>query len=589
MVDLELLAPARNADIGIAAIDCGADAVYIGGPGFGARAAACNEVGEISRLAGYAHRFGARVFVTFNTVFTDEEEAQVHSLMLQCQEAGADAFIIRDTRILAWKDITVPLHASTQCAIRNPETARRYREAGCSRVVVERQLSLEDIRRISTGAGCEVEAFVHGALCVGYSGQCRLSQAVDGRSADRGECIQACRSLYDLVDSEGKVLVRNKALLSLRDLNLRLRLKDLAEAGVCSFKIEGRLKNISYVRNVVRSYSQGLDDLVAANPSKYRRSSFGRVEGGFTPDLDRTFNRSYTELWIDGKRGRWASVDAPKSMGERLGRVAGVRMKGKDMEVSLERGCRAVLSNGDGFAFVGNGGVTGFRGDVCEGLNILCKPVKGLVPGTVLFRNISASFEKELENNTPRRCIPVEVSLRVSGKFKLDFHVRSEDGREFDSPFNADLEVAQNRERAEAMIREQISKHASVYSFHLSSLEVSTPGGVLPLLSASTLNGIRRLLAEDLDGMGCSRREMYQAERPDCDSSALSFGVTGPVVLGPDTVLMKSRYCIRFELGLCPLHQGAESSGPLFLLNNGRRLALHFDCSKCEMGIDLAG
>ena len=391
------------------------------------------------------------------------------------------------------------------------------------------------------------------------------------------------------MDSEGKVLVRNKALLSLRDLNLRLRLKDLAEAGVCSFKIEGRLKNISYVRNVVRSYSQGLDDLVAANPSEYRRTSFGRVEGGFTPDLDRTFNRSYTELWIDGKRGRWASVDAPKSMGERLGRVAGVRMKGKDMEVSLERGCRAVLSNGDGFAFVGNGGVTGFRGDVCEGLNILCKPVKGLVPGAVLFRNISASFEKELENNTPRRCIPVEVSLRVSGKFKLDFHVRSEDGREFDSPFNADLEVAQNRERAEAMIREQISKHASVYSFRLSSLEVSTPGGVLPLLSASTLNGIRRLLAEDLDRMGCSRREMYQAERPDCDSSALSFGVTGPVVIGPDTVLMKSRYCIRYELGLCPLHQGAESSGPLFLLNNGRRLALHFDCSKCEMGIDLAG
>ena len=314
MTFLELLAPARNADIGIAAIDCGADAVYIGGPAFGARKDAGNTVEEIARLCNYAHKYGARVFVTVNIIISDDELEEVHSQMLAEQEAGVDAFIIRDMRICSWPDITVPLHASTQCAIRTPEDAKRYESAGCSRIVLEREMSLERIREIRRAVETELEFFVHGALCVGYSGECRLSEYLNGRSADRGECVQACRSMYDLVDESGRILVRNKALLSLKDYNLHDRLEELAHAGVCSFKIEGRLKSMSYVRNITRYYSEALDKLVAREPEKYARASFGSVYGGVDPDPWKTFNRGYTELFLDGKRGKWSSMDAPKSM-----------------------------------------------------------------------------------------------------------------------------------------------------------------------------------------------------------------------------------------------------------------------------------
>ena len=331
---LELLSPARNLDIGIAAIDSGADAVYIGGPFFGARKDAGNSVEDIAALCSYAHRFGARVFVTFNISVSEAELDEMHAMMLACQTAGADAFIVRDERIFGWKDITVPLHASTQCAIRSVEDACRYEALGAGRLVLERELSLADIRAIREAVSCELECFVHGALCVCYSGECRLSEYLDGRSADRGECIQACRSLYDLVDAGGRVLVRDKALLSLRDFNLLSRLRELAEAGVCSFKIEGRLKNAAYVRNVTRAYSQALDAL--CDGSSFTRASFGRVSGGFTPDLSKTFNRGYTELYFDGKRSRdWSSMDAPANLGTLVGTVRRLRRDRSGLEITL--------------------------------------------------------------------------------------------------------------------------------------------------------------------------------------------------------------------------------------------------------------
>ena len=299
---LELLAPARNADIGIAAIDCGADAVYMAGGEFGARKDAGNSMEDVARLCSYAHRFGARIFLTVNTILFDDELERAHRLMLDAQAAGVDAFIVQDAAVTQWDDITVPLHASTQCAIRTPGDAVFHESLGYSRLVVERETSLETLREIRRAVGCELEFFVHGALCVCYSGQCYLSEYLSGRSANRGACVQACRSLYDLADDTGKILVRDKALLSLKDYRLLGRLEELAEAGVCSFKIEGRLKNASYVKNVVREYSMALDALVAAHPDRYRRASFGRVTGGFTPAADRTFNRGYTELWLDGRR-----------------------------------------------------------------------------------------------------------------------------------------------------------------------------------------------------------------------------------------------------------------------------------------------
>ena len=238
------------------------------------------------------------MFVTVNILLRDDELEEVHRQMLAEQQAGVDAFIIRDMRICSWEDIKVPLHASTQCAIRTAADAVRYASAGCSRIVLERELPLSTVREICRAVDCEVEFFVHGALCMCYSGECRLSEYLNGRSADRGECVQACRSMYDLVDEHGKVLVKNKALLSLKDFNLHGRLPELAAAGVCSFKIEGRLKSISYVRNITRYYSDALDGMVAAKPEKYARASFGKVSGGVVPNPWKTFNRGYTELFL---------------------------------------------------------------------------------------------------------------------------------------------------------------------------------------------------------------------------------------------------------------------------------------------------
>ena len=604
---LELLAPARNAEIGIAAVDCGADAVYIAAGEFGARKDAGNSIEDVARLCAYAHRFGVRVFLTVNTILYDEELPRAHSLMLQAQEAGVDAFIVQDTAVMGWSDIKVPLHASTQCAIRTPEDARFYESLGCSRLVLERELSLEQLRRIREAVSCELEFFVHGALCVCYSGQCYLSESIAGRSANRGACIQACRSLYDLEDASGRVLVRDKALLSLKDYRLLERLEDLAEAGVESFKIEGRLKNASYVKNVVREYSLALDTLVSKFPDKYARSSFGRVSGGFAPDSKKTFNRGYTSLYIDGQRGKWSSMNAAKSMGEPVGQVIAVQRRGSGMEIQLRLKPSVVLQNGDGLCFASKGRVVGFRADVCEGTRVQCKDVEGLAKGVELWRNVSAAFEREVEKNMCRREIDVSLSLEISGEFEFDIRARSEDGREVWSPFKLDVDKAENRERQMALFEGQLGKRSSIYSFHVDEVKVATRDGSLPLLSSATLNSIRRLVAEDLDYKPCTLRPLGQCEphpgvpAPKRDYAANVSNAEAREVYASHGVedvapayelshpagvaLMRTRYCIRYELGLCPVHQGAKDSGKLFLVNNGRRFALGFDCRNCEMTV----
>lgn len=709
---LELLAPARNADIGIAAIDCGADAVYIAGPAFGARQAAGNSMEDIRRLTEYAHRFGARIFLTLNTILFDNELAEAERLLAGAKDAGVDAIIAQDLAV--WELTDLPVHASTQCAIRTPEKARLYESLGASRLVLEREMSLDQIRSIRSSVDCELEFFVHGALCVCYSGQCYMSERIAGRSANRGECIQACRSLYDLVDEDGNVLVRNKALLSLKDYNLKDRLKDLAEAGICSFKIEGRLKNISYVRNVVRAYSLALDELVAANPGKYRRVSFGRSEGGFTPDLAKTFNRGYTQLFLDGKRsGNWSSMDAPKSIGEEVGTVVsispmrqnfsnGKRPSEENITITVRMknpGDR--LQNGDGFSFLskGRGEIVGFRGDVCQGNRITCRNATGLYPGTRLYRNLSNAFEKELESNLPVRTIPVavDISVRISDPrvtstgsvtedarslslpkllnkdhqpsnrpskptYSLKINAVSQDGRSVELEREAGENAAENAERMRGIFATQISKATGIYSFTLRSLEVETPDGSLPFLPASALNAIRRDLAATLEDMPCktvplptgqavnatgivkvldNRKNAIdapaylgkcQSQKPilsqvsDIQETASdgihlsykanianhvaretyqSLGATQTddafeISHRPDAELMRTKYCIRYELGLCPVHQQAgrqQGKGNanlhgltttanlknLSLINNGKRYRLAFDCANCEM------
>ncbi len=673
-------------DIGIAAIGCGADAVYIAGPAFGARQAAGNSMEDIRRLTEYVHRFGARIFLTLNTILFDNELAEAERLLAEAKDAGVDAIIAQDLAV--WELTDLPVHASTQCAIRTPEKARLYEGIGASRLVLEREMSLDQIRAIRSSVDCELEFFVHGALCVCYSGQCYMSERIAGRSANRGECIQACRSLYDLVDEDGNVLVRNKALLSLKDYNLKDRLQDLADAGICSFKIEGRLKNISYVRNVVRAYSLALDELVAANPEKLRRVSFGRSEGGFTPDLAKTFNRGYTQLFLDGKRsGNWSSMDAPKSIGEEVGTVVsiapmrqnfsnGKRPSEENITITLRMknpGDR--LQNGDGFSFLskGRGEIVGFRGDVCQGNRITCRNVTGLYPGAKLYRNLSNAFEKELESNLPVRTIPVSVDISVivvpvtstsSGTeedwspslpkrlseptYSLKINAVSQDGRSVKLEREAGHNAAENPERMRGMFATQISKATGIYSFTLRSLEVETPDGSLPFLPTSALNAIRRDLAAALEEMPCRAIPLpvnqassrtgnaeYPVLEPDVLSQVQDIQETtsnGPhlsykanianhiarkiyMSLGasrtddafeishrPDAELMRTKYCIRYELGLCPVHQAGRQHGRanhtsgmvnppipssrktnLYLTNNGKRYHLAFDCANCEM------
>ena len=615
MKQLELLAPARDIRIGIAAIDCGADAVYIAGPQFGARQAAGNPIEDIRSLCEYAHKFGAKIFVVLNTILYESELEEAYRFMLNVQSAGTDAIIVQDLAVVemarngfngVFEPLNIPLHASTQCAIRTPEQARYLESLGFSRLILERELSLDQIRAIRDAVSCELEFFVHGALCVCYSGQCYLSELIAGRSANRGACIQACRSKYDLVDASGKVLVRDKALLSLKDYNLRGRLRELAEAGITSFKIEGRLKNESYVRNVVRDYSLALDRLI--EKGGFERLSFGKVTGGFAPDTSKTFNRGYTELFLDGKRGKWAAMDAAKSMGEYIGTVSAIGRN--SIQLNLKKG--VVLGNADGFSFVSRyGKVEGFRGDVCTGSTIKCKVLTGLFVGAQLYRNINAAFEKEVERNQCSREIPVDVKLSfafTNNVWGLEAIARSQDGREITLSLDAGEQTAENTERMSGILQSQIEKSTGHYRFLLS--EVVYPGA-LPFMRASELNEIRRRLAEQMDATPVCCKALFirdlnlasplpfpsestsykqnisnsLSETIYSNAGVKSVGKAYELEHTSGAELMRTKYCIRHELGMCPIHQGAKTSAPLFLLNNGKRFAIQFDCRNCEMFI----
>ena len=593
MKALELLAPAKTADVGIAAVDCGADAVYIAGPGFGARAAASNSIEDIRRLCTYAHRFGARIYATVNTIIYEEELPLVQDLVKDLADAGVDALIVQDPAVISMAEgLGMALHASTQCAVRTPEKARFTESLGYGRIVLERQMSLQEVKAVAEAVDAEIEFFVHGALCVCYSGQCYLSEYLTGRSANRGECAQACRSLYNLEDASGKVLLRDKAILSLKDYNLFHRLEDLAEAGVQSFKIEGRLKGESYVRNVVRAYSQALDALVEAHPDKYRRSSFGHVTGGFRPDIDKTFNRGYTELFLDGKRGSWAAEGG----GEFVGTVRNLTRDGFVLEPASPS---IRLSNGDGFSFEGRG----FRADVCEGFNVKCKRVEGLTPGVRLYRNLSMEFERQVEASLPSRHIPVSLDVKLGGT--IEVRATSQDGRQVTVLYDAPGDLARDAGRMLQTLRQQLSKHGSVYSF--STGEVS--GERIPFMTASFLNGIRRDIAEKLDAIPVNAIPLrktapdtsvaapeeltYKANIANSQDRAL-YSSRGAKTMEqayelshrPGVELMRSRYCVRHQLGMCPKKVPGMKPEPLYLVNNGRRLRLQFHCDKCEMTVE---
>ena len=629
MRKLELLAPARNADIGIAAIDCGADAVYIAGPAFGARQAAGNSICDIEKLCGYAHRFGVKVYITLNTILFDHELSDAAELIAQCKKSGADAIIIQDMAIpMMYADNVIPLkdrlplHASTQCAIKTVEQAKFYESLGFERLILEREMSLTQIRAISDAVDCDIEFFIHGALCVCYSGQCYLSQNISGRSANRGACIQACRSKYDLTDKEGKILAKDKALLSLKDYNLKSRIESMADAGVMSFKIEGRLKNESYVKNIVREYSSALDAFISKRHGEYRRASWGQVIAGFNPNPAKTFNRGYTELFIDGKRGQWNSGNNTKSIGEYIGKVLSINAGKTKIELKTAKP-GIIINNGDGFSFLSKKGeVIGFRADICNESSISCKAIPELYQGAELFRNSDTDFEKILDKNKCIREISTDVNITIStsqNTSRITASALTEDGRDVSETFETPLIIAENPDRARSMLDSGISKSTGNYRFKLNTVTCSN--GTIPFLKSSFINNIRRTLAGILDSVLINKdsdfsvydwnntaglstiRHTFALAFPDkivtykanvanklahklyTAAGATNISPAYEVKKDHNAELMRTRYCVRYELGLCPRHHGSKSGEDLFIKNNGRKFRLHFDCKNCEMTV----
>lgn len=416
MRTLELLAPAKNLECGIAAIDHGADAVYIGAPRFGARAAACNSLDDIKTLCDYAHQFGAKVHVTVNTIVYDEEMEDTLKMIAELDKIGVDALLLQDMGVLSevranhlWHQ---ELHASTQCDTRTPEKADWLSTLGFNRIVLARELSLEEIKAIHEAVpDKELEVFVHGALCVSYSGVCYASEKCFERSANRGECAQFCRMKFDLLDSDGKEIEHQRHLLSLKDLCQIDHLKELADAGASSFKIEGRLKDITYVKNVVAAYNKKLDEIVRDYPDDYRRASRGNVDYTFVPNLKKTFNRGFTNYFLRGRQPDIVSFDTPKAMGEFVGKVKEIRGK-----VSFNVATTASFANGDGLCFINDEReLEGFRVNRVEGNRLYpFRMPEHLRPGMALYRNSDRAFEAILSHKTAERRIPIAIDLKAA-------------------------------------------------------------------------------------------------------------------------------------------------------------------------------
>lgn len=409
---LELLAPAKNFESGRAALLCGADALYVGAPRFGARAAAGVSVEEIGRLCELAHRFGARVFVTMNTLLYEQELAEAERMATRMWQIGADALIVQDMAFLRMDLPPIDLHASTQMCTTTPEQVRFLADVGFSRVVLERALTLQEIEQLSRAAAVEIEAFIHGALCVSYSGRCYMSRTMSARSGNRGDCSQACRLPYDLLDEQMQPLVRNRHLLSLQDMNATERLEAMIDAGVTSFKIEGRLKDENYVRNVVGWYRRRMDEIIARRPDLCR-SSEGVSTFEFEPNPAKSFSRGGISYFLDGARRGVASFDTPKAFGEPLGQVRAVRRDSFQIQRAAGQGVQ--LSAGDGLCFVTAAGEpSGTNVNRIEGDWIWPNRMEGIRPGVELYRNYDHRYVTALSRSRLRRAVPTTVSVRVT-------------------------------------------------------------------------------------------------------------------------------------------------------------------------------
>ncbi len=603
---IELLAPAKNLECGIEAIKHGADAVYIGAGRFGARQAAGNPVEDITELTRFAHFYGAKVYVTVNTILKDSELADAEKLIWQLYEAGADALLVQDMAVLRMKLPPIALHASTQCDVRSVEKVRFLAGCGFTRVVLARELSLAEITDIHNACpDVELECFVHGALCVSYSGQCYASQYCFGRSANRGECAQFCRLKFDLVDSDDNVIVKGKHLLSLRDMNRMEYLEELMDAGVCSFKIEGRLKDVSYVKNVTAAYSQAIEKILIRR-SEFVRASSGRSIAHFTPDVNRSFNRGFTDYFLYGRTGDIYSFGTPKSIGEKMGPVKEV---GRGwIKVS---GFKA-FHNGDGLCFFNREGeLEGYRVNRVEGNRVFLflenADMPSITAGTELYRNYDLEFEKVLSKESATRKIGVDILFEETPN---GYQVTMTDEDGLSAAASVEWQKEDARTPQEANIRTQLSKLGGT-GFEVQNVDVKLEGE--RFIPSSLLSDLRRQATAELERI---RLESYV--RPVTGSSAnTDYPVTKLTYLGnvmnaqartfyqdhgvtsiddafeksvPDSgVIMFCRHCIRYALGICPhrgKNGGPQVKEPLYLESaDGRRFRLRFNCSDCQMEI----
>lgn len=592
------------------AVDYGADAVYMGAPKFGARYAAGNTIEDIASAVEYARRYGVRIYCTLNTILFDNELDAARRQAEEVIAAGVDALIIQDMAYMEMGLQSIEFHASTQTFNASPEKVKFMQKAGFSRVILERNLTLQQIEAIRAATSVELEAFVNGAICVCHSGRCYMSRTMSSRSGNRGECSQPCRLTYDLLKSVNReekqyeTLIAGKHLLSVQDLDLSARTGDLLDAGITSFKIEGRLKDINYVKNTINYYRRRLDEEMAARPGM-RRSSSGATVADFTPDLSKTFTRGRSEYFLGGKRHGVASFDTPKALGEYLGKVTAAD-KGW-----LELGGKQAVSAGDGICFFSAGELAGTNVNRVEGRRIYPNRELRLPPGTEIYRNYDHKFSSMLAKSRTRRTIDVKAQA-VIGSDRIHLALADEDGISTTASLYGNFEPAENPEKAKQTVRDQISKSGDTI-FRITDIEMTTDGAAR-FVPASTLNAMRR---EALDKLLWARLQRPPHRNIPEPSHSLPYpygsvpateNVTNRLAEGfyrrhgathiepgldtlddlHERTVMRTPYCIRRETGRCT-KTAPEQNTDLFLRRGNHTYRLRFDCAECIMEVIFDG
>ncbi|MBS2100515.1 peptidase U32 family protein [Carboxylicivirga linearis] len=600
---IELLSPAKNLECGLAAINNGADAVYIGGPGFGARKQAGNSLEDIEKLIKHAHLFNAKIYITLNTVLKDSEIEEANQLIHSLYKIGADAVIIQDMGLLETDLPPIPIHASTQTDNRTVEKVQFLEKAGFDQVVLARELSVNQIKNISSQTQVPLEYFIHGALCVCYSGQCYMSASINGRSANRGECAQPCRLKYSLKDKDGNLLYKDKHLLSLKDLNQTPNLEELIDAGITSFKIEGRLKSKDYVANVTAHYRKELDRIMAKR-TDINKASSGNILTSFTPAPDKSFNRSFTEYFLHDRDDKVWSIDTPKALGEYIGKISKV---GKDF-FTIDGSTR--IANGDGLCFFDQyKNLVGVRVNTSNGNKIFSNQTKGLKQGTDIYRNNDVAFQQAISKKESERKIALDLILEETEEV-LKLTLIDEDGIS-SSSFKelSEKEVAQNKERLASQTEKQLSKLGNT-PYVAQSIQMNHK--YYWFVPAAILNELRRSAIENHTNL---RLQSYQPKNIEFKKTDHPFikteldfkanitnqlakqfyerhGVTQldwgfeKQAIKNNVEVMTTKHCLLYMTNKClKFHPEARKYLPLTLFNKQDTYKLQFDCKACEMHI----